>query len=152
MKQFKAEWQYNRTLDTESLNEYKTIDHLITQHNALCDYLEEQLTKKENQGCGFCGGKDFCVCAGQTGTDSQWKLPSNSGVGSGTGTGPIGKGAGYDPRYKDGKAQQTITIPKPEWWDSGAQTSYTEVGHKRRAYLEALEACIKASGINFNLE
>jgi len=42
MKQFKAEWQYNRTETTEIVAIGTTIDHLITQHNALWDYLKER--------------------------------------------------------------------------------------------------------------
>lgn len=39
MKQFKAEWQPGTPVEPAYI---LTIDHLITQHNALCDYLEEQ--------------------------------------------------------------------------------------------------------------
>lgn len=39
MKQFKAEWQTDKD---GSQHTYYTTHHLITQHNALCDYLEER--------------------------------------------------------------------------------------------------------------
>lgn len=103
MKQFKAEWQYNRTLDTESYNESKTIDHLITQHNALCDYLA-----------------------------AEWKNQALEQA----------------EVHEIEVGKQTITLPKPEWWDKKG----LGYGLDKVKYREALEAASKASGILFTIE
>jgi hypothetical protein len=60
MKQFKAEWQ--SWLDPE-MNARMTTDHLITQHNALCDYLEERLG---DRGMNSQEWNDDCVIAKKT--------------------------------------------------------------------------------------
>ena len=158
MKQFKAEWQYNviehenPALTTSSVSMPATIDHILTQHNALCDYLEERvileaknwlekeksrLAEKEAQlTCTFCGG--VCVCCSTGG---------NSGS---QGDGPLG--------IKQ-STTQTITIPKPEWWDlyftihpEASDECRRNITKSRKTYLEALEACSKASGLLFKLE
>lgn len=91
MKQFKA----TRLTQTSEVALALNIDNLITQHNALVDYLEEQ-EKEEN----------------------------------GIRTIEVG--------------QLSYLIPKPEWWEV--------MPHCQQNYLEALEACSKASGILFELD
>lgn len=49
MKQFKAEWQGEGSVGETLVN---TILHILTQHNGLCDYLEERLGEKCN--CPHC--------------------------------------------------------------------------------------------------
>lgn len=48
MKQFKAEWQSSQEMKyIKVLVNEKTIDHIITQYNALCDWIEKRLGEKQ---------------------------------------------------------------------------------------------------------
>ena len=135
----------------------ENIDHIITQHNALCDYLEEREGEKAK-------GVGVCCENGNFGDDHECRksqtinLPNSSRGGSGTDSGPIGT-AGYDPRYKNGKAPDTlveehwgnlgntVVIPKPEWWEDDCGQTPID----REIYLEALNDVSNALGITINL-
>lgn len=169
MKQFKAEWQiirYDELSDERSVE--WTITNLITQHNALCDYLEERLNfghppsyaigkaletlDKEHWGCTNCG-QTVPVGEKHDCPTFKAKLPPNSGGGSGSAAGLIGKG-GYDPRYKNGKAPETITLPKPECWEITTANVFDRTKQRgwQKGYEQALKDASKASGITYKLE
>ena len=83
-----------------------TIAHIISQHNALCDYLEERFSSAEIDN----------ILHGEV--------------------------------VKNGLVPgQTITLPKPEWWET-----VDSIEEEHVAYLEALEACGKAAGVEYKLE
>jgi hypothetical protein len=50
MKQFKAEWQEPDARDLSGVHTVviKTVGHIITQHNAMCDHLEENQWQRDN--------------------------------------------------------------------------------------------------------
>lgn len=48
--------------------------------------------------------------------------------------------------------KQTITLPKPEWWDDESNIMMSALTTKKEGYRAALEATSKASGILFKLE
>jgi len=132
MKQFKAKWQ---PISTDG--DYKnTVAHLITQHNALIDYLEEREVEKHlpnydlNDPRGWEEEKtnnsfaQRCPAPNWDLTDRNHKLPETPKI---------------------------ITIPKPEWWER--EVTHTDNPYENNdTYLEALKAASKASGILFTLE
>lgn len=142
MKQFKAEWQDGQKDDKTVIPQIvDTLGHLLTQHNALCEYLEERLGEKEAFEIVPSPRIDYCgACKAEHG----YKCPLDCENCDGRGDTNIGANICF---VCKGTGKKTITLPKPEWWEDNY---YTQTD--KNTYLEALSDASKALGVELRLE